>query len=89
MHLSAAKIDMTLDGMIRPGRTSVAGRGRHVDYGAFTVEGAYTARGPEAVLVFANPYPAAGLKDVRVAIAPIKDGFGIETRGFAHTEWQR
>jgi translocation and assembly module TamB len=81
VHLSAAKLDMTLDGMIRPGRTSVAGRGRHVDYGAFTVEGAYTSRGPEAVLVFASPFPAAGLRDVRVAIAPIKDGFGIETRG--------
>ncbi len=81
VQLTAAKLSLTLDGMIRPGRTSVAGRGRHVDYGAFTVEGAYTARGPEAVLVFANPLPAAGLKDVRVAIAPIKDGFGIETRG--------
>jgi translocation and assembly module TamB len=81
VHLSAAKLDLTLDGMIRPGRTSVAGRGRHVDYGAFTVEGAYTARGPEAVLVFASPLPSAGLKNVRLAIAPIKDGFGIETRG--------
>jgi translocation and assembly module TamB len=81
VHLSAAKLDMTLDGMIRPGRTSVAGRGRHVQYGAFTVEGAYTDRGPEAVLVFASPLPAASLKNVRVAIAPIKDGFGIETRG--------
>ncbi|WP_126175608.1 translocation/assembly module TamB domain-containing protein [Tsuneonella rigui] len=81
VRINAAKLDMTLDGMIRPGRTSVAGRGRHVDYGAFTVEGAYTARGPEAVLVFASPYPTAGLKDVHVAIAPIKDGFGIETRG--------
>ncbi len=81
VNLSAAKLSLTLDGMIRPGRTSVAGRGRHVDYGAFTVEGAYTSRGPEAVLVFASPLPAAGLKNVRVAIAPIKDGFGIETRG--------
>ncbi|MGX7925383.1 translocation/assembly module TamB domain-containing protein [Tsuneonella sp. HG094] len=81
VRVDAAKLNLTLDGMIRPGRTTVAGRGRHADYGAFTVEGAYTARGPEAVLVFASPFPAAGLKDVRVAIAPIKDGFGIETRG--------
>jgi translocation and assembly module TamB len=81
VRIDAAKVDLTLDGMIRPGRTSVAGRGRHVDYGPFTVEGAYTSRGPEAVLVFANPLPAAGLRDVRVAIAPIEDGFGIETRG--------
>ena len=81
VRIDAAKLDLTLDGMIREGRTSVAGRGRHVDYGPFTVEGAYTARGPEAVLVFANPLPSAGLKDVRVAIAPIENGFGIETRG--------
>lgn len=79
--LTASKLNLTLDGMIRPGRTSIAGRGRHADYGPFTIEGAYTARGPEAVLVFANPLAAAGLKDVRVAIAPIKNGFGIETRG--------
>lgn len=81
VRIDSAKLDMTLDGMIRPGRTSVAGRGRHVDYGPFTVEGAYTARGPEAVLVFADPMPAAGLKDVRVAIVPTRDGFAIETRG--------
>jgi translocation and assembly module TamB len=81
VQVSAAKLSLTLDGMIRPGGTSVAGRGRHVDYGAFTIEGAYTARGPEAVLVFASPLPAAGLKNVRVAIAPTRDGFGIETRG--------
>jgi translocation and assembly module TamB len=81
VQLTAAKLSLTLDGMIRPGRTSVAGRGRHVDYGAFTVEGAYTDRGPEAVLVFASPLPAAGLENVRVAITPTKDGFGIETRG--------
>lgn len=81
VRIDAAKLNVTLDGMFRPDRTSVAGRGRHVDYGPFTVEGAYTSRGPEAVLVFADPLPSAGLKDVRVAIAPIDGGFGIETRG--------
>ncbi|MFA9199627.1 MAG: translocation/assembly module TamB domain-containing protein [Cypionkella sp.] len=81
VRIDAAKLDLVLDGSIRPGRTSIAGRGRHADYGPFTVEGAYTARGPEAVLVFANPLPSAGLRNVRVAIAPIRDGFAIETRG--------
>lgn len=81
VSITANKLSVTLDGMIRPGRTSVAGRGRHVDYGPFTVEGDYTARGPEAVLVFASPLPAGGLEDVRVAIAPIDGGFAIETRG--------
>ncbi len=81
VRINAAKLDLALDGMIRPGRTSIAGRGRHVQYGPFTVEGSYTDRGPEAVLVFADPLPAAGLKDVRVAIVPTDEGFAIETRG--------
>ena len=37
--------------------------------------------GPQAVLVFASPLPAAGLTDVRVALAPTEDGFRIETEG--------
>lgn len=81
VSLRAAKLSLTLDGMIAEGRTSVAGRGRHVDYGPFTVEGSLTDAGPEAVLVFADPLPAAGLSDVRVAISPIAGGFRIETRG--------
>src|SRR5690606_14024372 len=37
--------------------------------------------GPRATLVFASPLPAAGLEDVRVALAPTPDGFRIETEG--------
>jgi translocation and assembly module TamB len=81
VSLRAAKLSLTLDGKIAEGRTSVTGRGRHVDYGPFTVEGSLTAAGPEAVLVFANPLPSAGLKNVRVAISPIKNGFKIDTKG--------
>lgn len=81
VRLGAQKLRLTLDGRVVDGRTSVAGRGTHTDYGAFTVDAALTDAGPEAVLVFANPYPAAGLRDVRVAISPTEDGFGIETQG--------
>ncbi|RDC59321.1 hypothetical protein HME9302_00508 [Alteripontixanthobacter maritimus] len=77
----AAKLSLTMDGRITDGRTSIAGRGRHVDYGPFTVEGALTDAGPEAVLVFADPLPDAGLRDVRVALTPSVDGFDIETTG--------
>ena len=31
--------------------------------------------------MFANPYPPAGLRDVRIALAPTPDGFRIETAG--------
>jgi translocation and assembly module TamB len=81
LSLRAAKLSLTLDGTIAQGRTTLAGRGRHVDYGPFTVQGSLTPAGPEAVLVFASPLPAAGLENVRVAISPIKDGFRIETKG--------
>ena len=33
------------------------------------------------MLVFAEPLPAAGLRDVRVALSPIEEGFRIETEG--------
>ncbi|MFM6831871.1 MAG: translocation/assembly module TamB, partial [Novosphingobium sp.] len=80
--INSAKLQMALDGKVQPGgAASLTGRGRHTDYGAFTVQAAMTGAGPNAVLVFANPLPAAGLKDVRVALSPIADGFRIETGG--------
>jgi translocation and assembly module TamB len=81
MRIDAAKLTARLDGRVAENGTTVAGSGRHVDYGPFTVEARLTDAGPEAVLVFANPLPAAGLTEVRVAIAPIEDGFRIETEG--------
>jgi translocation and assembly module TamB len=81
IHIGASKLKLALDGQVVDGRTTIAGSGDHTDYGDFTVEAALTEAGPEAELVFANPYPAAGLKDVRVAIAPIEEGFAIDTEG--------
>jgi translocation and assembly module TamB len=57
------------------------GKGSHSQYGDFTVEGTLADDGPHATLVFANPLPAAGLRDVRVALAPIEGGFAIDTEG--------
>lgn len=81
MRVDAAKLDLVLDGSVREGETSLAGRGTHVEYGDFTVEATLADDGPRAVLVFASPLPAAGLEDVRVALAPTEDGFAIETEG--------
>ena len=81
-RLTASKVNLRVSGQrLADGRTTFAGGGRHVDYGAFSVKADVGADGPRAVLVFANPWPAAGLRDVRVALAPIKDGFRIETAG--------
>ncbi|MFB0613534.1 translocation/assembly module TamB domain-containing protein [Aurantiacibacter poecillastricola] len=79
--LNAPLVTATLDGRIDDDGTSVAGRGEHVEYGPFTIEATLADDGPRAVLVLANPLPAAGLTDVRVALTPSEDGFNIETSG--------
>lgn len=81
-RLTSAKLALNLGGRrLADGSTVLTGSGRHVDYGPFTVEAAVGANGPKAVLVFADPYPAAGLRDVRVALSPTPEGFRIETSG--------
>lgn len=80
-RVNAPLLQLTLDGRVEEGRTTLAGRGSHAQYGAFTVEGEMAADGPRAVLVFANPLPAAGLADVRVALSPTEEGFQIEAEG--------
>ncbi|MCA1662251.1 MAG: translocation/assembly module TamB, partial [Novosphingobium sp.] len=81
-RINASKLSLRINGRRLPGgRTTFAGGGRHVDYGPFTVEAAVGSEGPRAVLVFASPLPAAGLRDVRVALAPIANGFRLDTTG--------
>ena len=70
--VGASKLSLRMNGRVAGGTTTLAGSGNHTQYGDFTVEAAVTDAGPEAVLVFASPLPAAGLTDVRVAIAPTK-----------------
>ncbi len=81
-RIAARKLDLALDGKVLPGgRSTLIGKGRHADYGPFTVDAAIEQDGPHAVLVLASPLPAAGLKDVRVALSPTPEGFAIETKG--------
>lgn len=79
--LNASKLSLQVSGRVTGSTTTLSGGGRHIDYGPFTVEARLADDGPHATLVFADPLPAAGLKDVRVALAPIRDGFRIETSG--------
>ncbi len=81
LRVDAAKLDMVLNGRVDDGTTTVAGRGTHTQYGDFTVEARLADSGPEATLVLASPLPAAGLRDVRVTLAPTEDGFAIDTNG--------
>lgn len=79
--VGASKLSLRLNGRVADGTTTLAGSGNHTQYGDFTVEAAIRDSGPKAVLVFASPLPAAGLTDVRLAIAPTKEGFAIDTEG--------
>ena len=79
--IRANKLSLLLDGRIENGTTTLVGSGRHADYGTFTVKATLAKDGPHADLVFANPLPAAGLRDVHIALSPTADGFKIDTSG--------
>ena len=79
--VNASLVTANVDGEVTEAGTSVLGTGEHTDYGPFTVEALLAPEGPSATLVFADPLPAAGLADVRVALAPSEEGFRIETSG--------
>lgn len=85
VEVASARLNARLDSKLVPGsdgtRTTLAGSGRQADYGRFTFDAEIAADGPRAVLVLADPYPAAALKDVRVALAPSAQGFGLDVAG--------
>lgn len=83
--ITAPRLTATLDSKVVTGggvtRTVLAGSGRQTQYGPFRFDAEIAADGPRAVLVLADPYPAAGLKDVRIALAPSEEGFGLDVAG--------
>ncbi len=79
--VDSERLDLQLDSRIVGERTLLAGSGSHVDYGPFDFDAEIAADGPRVELVLADPYPAAGLADVRVGIAPADDGFAIDVEG--------
>jgi translocation and assembly module TamB len=83
--VTAPRLTARLDSRVVTGggvtRTVLAGSGRQAQYGPFRFDAEIAADGPRAVLVLADPYPAAGLRDVRIALAPIREGFGLDVAG--------
>lgn len=83
--VTAPRLTAKLDSKVVTGggvtRTVLAGSGRQAQYGPFSFDAEIAADGPRAVLVLADPYPAAGLKDVRIALAPSQEGFGLDVAG--------
>ncbi|MEO1647723.1 MAG: translocation/assembly module TamB domain-containing protein [Pseudomonadota bacterium] len=60
---------------------AVSAQGEHSDYGPFSLEAQFEDTGPIAQLVLVDPYPAAGLKDVALNVAPRDGGFAIGVAG--------
>ncbi len=79
--IGASNLSLGLSGSFGGGAASVAGKGKQAQYGNFTVQAGLTQKGPNAVLVFAMPVPAADLANVRIAIAPSAQGFAIDSTG--------
>jgi len=81
VQLESGRLDASFDTRLKDGAFVIAGGGSHVDYGAFDIEAQIAEDGPRAQLVLASPLPAAGLKDVRVGIAPSENGFALDVDG--------
>jgi translocation and assembly module TamB len=83
--VTAPRLNARLDSRVVSGggvtRTVLAGSGRQAEYGPFRFDAEIAGDGPRAVLVLADPLPAAGLKDVRIALAPSAEGFGLDVSG--------
>ena len=83
--VTAPRLTARLDSKVVTGggvtRTVLAGSGRQAQYGPFRFDAEIAGDGPRGVLVLADPYPAAGLKDVRIALAPSEEGFGLDVSG--------
>ena len=83
--IASARLDARLDSKVVPGsggaQTMLAGSGRQAQYGPFSFDAELAADGPRGVLVLADPYPAAGLENVRIAIAPSSEGFALDVKG--------
>jgi translocation and assembly module TamB len=79
--LESSKLSLTMKGVVSGGETKLQGSGKQVNYGAFTFDASFPKDGPHANFLFDSPLPAAGLKQVNVALTPSADGFAIDTDG--------
>ncbi|MEE4155538.1 MAG: DUF490 domain-containing protein, partial [Erythrobacter sp.] len=69
------------DSRLAGGEVTLTGSGRQAEYGPFEVSAQLAGDALSADILLANPYPAAGLADVRIGIAPAEEGFALEVAG--------
>lgn len=81
-RIAGERLTLALSGRRRSdGTVLLTGAGRQSRFGRFAGDVAIDRAGPQAELVFASPFPAAGLRDVRLALSPGADGFAVATSG--------
>jgi translocation and assembly module TamB len=81
VELNSERLNARLDSRVVGELTTLSGAGSHDRFGSFEFDAAIAGDGLRADLVLSDPYPAAGLKDVRLAIVPSGDGFAIDMAG--------
>ncbi|MEM1053507.1 MAG: translocation/assembly module TamB domain-containing protein [Pseudomonadota bacterium] len=81
VSLDSERLNATLDSRISGGRTTLAGNGSHIQYGPFSFDASLAGDDLRADLMLKDPYPAAGLTDVSLGIAPSQDGFSLAVSG--------
>ncbi|UAB79137.1 translocation/assembly module TamB domain-containing protein [Erythrobacter sp. SCSIO 43205] len=79
--LTSDLLEARLDTRIAGGRTTISGAGSQARYGDFAFDAELAPGGPRADVTLANPYPPAGVEDVRLTIAPEDQGFAIDVAG--------
>ena len=81
LDLQSELLTLALDGEVAGEVTRFSGSGRQAQYGPFSVDGTITGDGPAARLLLDDPLPAAGVRNVELAIAPSENGFAIDAQG--------
>ena len=80
--LASPLLALNLSGQLRgDGTSQLSGSGRHASLGSFSGSVALAADGPRADVVFLDPLPAAGVKDMHLALAPAGADYRLSANG--------
>ena len=81
-NITSPLLTLALSGRLRPdGTTELSGSGRHSSYGSFSGNVSLANDGPHAELTLLDPLPAAGVKDMKLALAPVGASYRLTTSG--------
>ena len=81
--LASDRLDASLDSTIVGDKTTLSGSGSHTLYGPFDFDASLAIDEIRADLTLIDPYPSAGLSDVRLGIKPNADGFSLDVSGMS------